>query len=171
MKKSLLSIIIIAFGLSFANAEQVVSTKGFKEKIAQAAGAKGVFAPNENFPKDYFLISKNLPFLVGYSLHHPQSSTLNLSQEQIDKILAVKKVTVPKVLKMAKRIKTLELKLADNMQSKDVDVEAQYPLVDEIAQLKTQLTKAHLKCIKSVRNILTDKQFETLKNYVAKQGK
>ncbi|PID66448.1 MAG: hypothetical protein CR975_02775, partial [Gammaproteobacteria bacterium] len=88
-----------------------------------------------------------------------------------DKILAVKKVTVPKVLKMAKQIKTLELKLADNMQSKDVDVEAQYPLVDEIAELKTQLTKAHLKCIKSVRNILTDEQFETLKNYVAKQGK
>ncbi len=37
------------------------------------------------------------------------------------------------------------------MQSKDVDVEAQYPLVEEIAQLKVQLTKAHLECIKSVK--------------------
>ncbi len=171
MKKSLLSLVIVAFSLSVVNAEPVVNNEGFKGKIAKVAGEKGVFAPNENFPKDYFLISKNLPFLVGYSLHHPQSSTLNLSQEQIDKITAVKEVTVPKVLKMAKKIKKLELKLVDNMQSKDVDVEAQYPLVDEIAQLKVKLTRAHLKCIKSVRNILTDEQFETLKNYVSKQGK
>ncbi len=172
MKKSLLvGIVITALGLSFAHAEPVVSTKGFKEKITEAAGKKGIFAPNENFPKDYFLVTKNLPFMVGYALHHPQSSTLNLSQEQIDKIVAIKETTVPKVLEMAKKTKTLELELTDNMQSKDVDIEAQYPLLDEIAQLKLQLTKAHLKCIKSVRNILTDKQFEILKNYVSKQGK
>lgn len=171
MKKTLLSIVILSLGLSFANAKQVISTKGFHEKLAKVAGEKGVFAPNENFPKDYFLVPRNLPFMVGYTLHHPRSSELNLSQEQIDKIVKIKETTVPAVIKMAKKIKALEIKLATNMESKTVDIEAQYPLVDEISQLKIQLTKAHLQCIKSVRNILTDKQFETLKQYVSPTGK
>lgn len=171
MRKNLLNITILALSLSFANADQVISTKGFHDKLAKVAGEKGIFSPNENFPKDYFLVPRNLPFMVGYTLHHPQSSTLNLSQEQINKILTIKEATVPEVIKMAKKIKGLELELAKNMESKSVDIKAQYPLINEIAKQKAELTKAHIKCIKEVRNILTDKQFETLKNYVSSKGK
>ena len=37
--------------------------------------------------------------------------------------------------------------------------------VDEIAKLKTELTKAHLECIEHVKAILTDEQYEELLDY------
>ncbi len=166
MKKIILSLSVIAIGASLANAKPNVDNSGFHAKIAKVAGEKGVFGFKEDFPKDYFLVPKNLPYLVGYSLHHPQSSSLNLSKDQLQKIKKVKKTTVPAVLKMAKAIKKLELELEKNMEDKNVDLKAQYPLLEKIAKKRVELSKAHLECIKKVRNILTDKQFETLKKYM-----
>ncbi len=166
MKKIILALSVIALGVSVVNAKPNVDNKGFHEKIAKVAGEKGVFGFKEDFPKDYFLVPKNLPYLVGYTLHHPQSSSLKLSKEQLEKIKAVKKSTVPAVLKMAKELKMLELKLEANMEDKNVDLKAQYPLLEKIAKKRVELSKAHLKCIKSVRNILTDEQFKRLKEYM-----
>ncbi|PIE45063.1 MAG: hypothetical protein CSA45_04680 [Gammaproteobacteria bacterium] len=168
----LLPLLAIAFlGLTAVNAEPVVDTKGFHDKLAKVAGEKGIFAPHENFPKDYFLVPKNLPFLVGLSLHHPKSSELNLSKEQIEKIKAVKKVTVPTVLKSAKAIKALEWELANNIVVKKMSAESQYNLVEKIANLRTELTKKHLTCIERVRAILTDEQFAILSDYASKAAK
>lgn len=171
MKKVLIGLSIVALGTTLVNAKPNIDNSKMHAMLAEKAGKKGVFAPNENFPKDYFLITKNLPYMAGLTLHHPQSSTLGLSKEQIGKIVKIKKTTVPSVVKMAKKIKALELEVAKNMENKNVDLKAQYPLLEKIAKQKIKLSKAHIDCIKKVRNILTDKQFETLKNYVSKMKK
>lgn len=161
----------LALGLATAlMAKPNIPNTEMKAKISEIAGKKGVFAPHEKFPKDYFLISKNLPFSVGLTLHHPESSTLELTKEQIAKIQEIKGTTIPVVIKSAKEIKALELALSDKMVkgAKASDMGAE---VDKIATMKATLTKAHLKCIESVREVLTEKQRKTLLSYAGKKMK
>lgn len=159
----------LALGLATAlMAKPNIDNSEAKANLTEIAGKKGMFAPHEVFPKDYFLISKNLPFLVSLTLHHPESSTLELTKEQIDKIQEIKGATVPVVIKSAKKIKALELALSDKMikgaKASDMGKE-----VDKIAALKAALTKAHLKCIQSVIEVLTKKQREMLLSYAGKR--
>lgn len=166
---------IVSIGLALGLATVLmakpnIDNSEFKANLSEIAGEKGVFAPNEVFPKDYFLIGKNLPFSVGLTLHHPESSTLELTKEQIAKIQDVKSVTMPVVIKSAKEIKAFELTLSDKMVkgAKATEMGAE---VDKIATLKAALTKAHLTCIESVRNILTEKQRKILLSYAGKKMK
>ena len=136
-------------------------------KLEKMAGDPGAFTPKENFPKDYFLIPKNLPYLVGLSLYHPASSNLELTKKQIDALLKIKNEVTPSVAKKALKIKELELKLVHEIalkykskSAKDLD-----KIVDEIAKLQSELTKAHLRCIEKVKSILTKEQYEELLDY------
>ena len=138
-----------------------------KAKIAKMAGKSSPFNHNEVFPKDYLLIPKNLPYLVGLTLYHPMSSTLGLSKEQIGKIVKIKKVTVPEVLKTAKKIKTLELDLVKMIQ-KEAPIEELDAFVDKIAAMKKALTKKHLRCIRAVRAILSKEQRKKVFAYASK---
>ncbi|WP_292655384.1 hypothetical protein [Nitratifractor sp.] len=166
--------ILIGLGLSVATllmAKPNLPMGDLKAKLSQVAGEPGMFVRGkENFPKDYFLVPKNLPFLVGLTLFHPESSTLGLSKEQIDKIVAIKNKTVPMVVKTAKDIKMLELKLAQNIAIDNQSPEAQDEIVDAISKLRTELTKAHLRCIRAVRDILTKEQYEKLLKYATRKG-
>jgi len=54
----------------------------FKAMMLQKAGPVGPFAGSEDFPKSYFLIPKNLPFLVLMTLSHPIGEKLNLTDAQ-----------------------------------------------------------------------------------------
>ena len=65
-------------------------------KLEKMAGSAGPFTVKDNFPKDYFLIPKNLPYLVGLSLYDPSSSKLNLTQKQIDALVEIKKQLLQK---------------------------------------------------------------------------
>jgi hypothetical protein len=151
---------------SLLMAEPNVPVGNFKAKLAKMAGKKGEFnLGSENFPKDYFLVSKNLPFLAGLTLHHPKSSTLGLSQEQISKIEMIKKKTVPPIVKKVKDIKMLEMQLAKNIAIDSNTPQSQYKIVDAISQLRTELTKAHLECINNVRAVLTKEQYKKLLDY------
>jgi len=147
-----------------------VDKKAMKAKIAKMAGEVSPFNKNENFPKDYFLIPKNLPFALGLVLHHPESSTLGLSKEQIDKLVTMKKDKKPAIVKESKEIKKMELALLDLLEkgegtNKDVTKEMS-ELVDAIAKKKAELTKAHLKCVIDVQNVLTKEQREKVGSYV-----
>ena len=163
------NIVIVGLSLvvtSLLMAEPNVPGGNFKVKLAKMSGKKGEFnLRSENFPKDYFLVSKNLPFLAGLTLHHPQSSTLGLSQEQISKIEMIKKKTVPPIVKKVKDIKILELQLAKNIAIDSNTPKSQYKIVDAISQLRTELTKAHLECINNVRAVLTKEQYKKLLVY------
>lgn len=158
-----------------ADANIPMDKKAMKEKIAKIAGATSPFNKNENFPKEYFLIPKNLPFALGLVLHHPQSSTLGLSKEQIEKLVSIKKERKPIILKEAKEIKKMELSLLELLEKgegnqKDVSDEMS-KLVDSIAKKKAELTKKHLKCVIDVQNILTKEQRERVGKYINQKPK
>ena len=74
-------------------------------KLEKMAGDPGPFMGKESFPKGYFLIPKNLPFLIGLALYHPASSNLKLTKEQIAKLLKYKNEATPKLAKKALKIK------------------------------------------------------------------
>jgi len=67
----------------------------------------------------YFLVPKNLPFAIGITLHHPRSSELGLSKEQIEKILELKKSKMGAIVKSAKEIKGLEFKLLSMLEAQE----------------------------------------------------
>jgi len=159
---------ILTLGLSLGvatslMAEPNVPRGDFEAKIAKIAGPDGEYLQGkEIFPKDYMLVHKNLPYFVGISLFHPQSSNLELSKEQLNKLNKLKKNTVPNILKISKDIKVLELSLANNIVEKRKDAKSQYEIVDAISKLRTDLTKAHLRCLNSVQDVLNKKQYKKL---------
>jgi len=163
--------IILGFSLVVSTAlmsEANIPIGDFSAKLSKMAGEQGQFyVGKEDFPKDYFLVPNNLPFLAGLSLHHPMSSTLNLSDEQIKAIQEIKKRTIPPVVKSSQDIKRLELKLAQNIAIDTNTAESQYEIVDAIGKLRIALTKAHLQCINDVRAVLTAEQYTKLLAYGA----
>jgi len=134
------------------------------KKLAQMAGEKSPYyrAEKEAFPKDYFMVNQNLPFLVGVSLFHPQSDKLKLSKEQLEQLVKMKNTTVPAAAKIAKEIKGMELELAKAMVEEHKEPKSQFELVEKISKLRTDLTKAHLQCIYDIQNVLSEEQFKTL---------
>ena len=171
MKKTIILTLAVSLTtLLMADANIPLDKKAMKAKIAKIAGEPSPFNKNENFPKEYFLIPKNLPYAIGLVLHHPQSSTLNLSKEQITTLVKMKQDKKPAIVKTAKVVKDLEIKLLgllevnEGNQTKVSDEMSK--LVDEIAGKKAELTKAHLQCVIDVQNVLTKEQREKVGAYV-----
>jgi len=164
MKKiALLTTISLAMATTIMAQPNMQMGEGAK-KLAQMAGDKSPYyrVQKEAFPKDYFMVNQNLPFLVGVSLFHPQSDELKLTKEQLDKLVAMKNKTVPAAAKVAKEIKALEMQLAKAMLEEHKEPKSQTELVEKIAKLRTDLTKAHLHCIYEIQNVLSAEQFKTL---------
>ena len=136
--------------------------KQHKAQLNVAATAKGPYAAYDRWPKDYFLIPQNLPFMVGLSLYHPGNAALELSQKQKTAVHAIRNRTVPAVLVMADAIKKKELELAEKLVVQKRNPENLYELVDEIAVMRANLTKAHMACIYDVQNVLNEKQYAAL---------
>ena len=136
-------------------------------KMEKLAGPAGPFTTKENFPKDYFLMPKNLPYLVGMTLYDNSSANLKLSKEQIDAILKIKESLMSKAVDKALVIKKLELEMMQQISFKHKGPKAAdfYPKVDEIAKLRAELTKIHLDCIEKVKAVLTPEQFEEMLDY------
>jgi hypothetical protein len=136
-------------------------------KMEKMAGPVGPFTAKENFPKDYFLIPKNLPYLVGMTLYDPSSSNLKLSKKQIDAILEIKKELMANAAQKALTVKNMELDLMRKVtfEKKDIKAKDYYSTVDEIAKLRAELTKIHLDCIEKVKAVLTKEQYEEMLDY------
>ena len=136
-------------------------------KMEKLAGPAGPFTTKENFPKDYFLMPKNLPYLVGMTLYDSSSANLKLSKEQIDAILKIKEELMSRAVEKALVVKKLELEMMQQISFKHKGTKASdfYPKVDEIAKLRAELTKIHLDCIEKVKAVLTPEQFEEMLDY------
>jgi hypothetical protein len=162
--KKLALIAIIALSSSLMAKPNMEKTPEGMKKLSAMAGEVGPYfrGTKEAFPKDYFLVSHNLPYLVGAALFHPQSDTLNLKPEQLKKLQQMKKTIVPVSAKLAKEVKALELELANYIVVDKKSPESQYELVEKIAKIKTDMTKAHLSCIHDVQQLLSPEQFDTL---------
>ena len=152
---------LTTFGMAKANMEK--SPEGMKKLAAMAGDMSPYYrVQKEDFPKDYFLVSQNLPFLVGTALFHPNSDTLKLSKEQLTKLAEMKKTIVPISAKMAKEVKVMELELAKAIVAERKDPKTQKALVEKISDAKENMTMAHLDCIHTVQNLLSKEQFEIL---------
>ena len=135
----------------------------------------------ENYPKKEFvkLINKmqtdskinalkNSPFLINIDalphltkilIQNWDKEALNLSKEQKEKLLVVRKETMSGVKKIKKALKPLQSELMDLMYE-GADLKVLQSKVDEIAKLKAKATMIHLKCLKDSIEILTDEQME-----------
>jgi len=166
MRKKIILTTVISLVLSstlIAKPNMEKSPEGMKKLAAMAGEISPYYrAQKEDFPKDYFLVSQNLPYLVGTALFHPNSDTLKLKSEQLKKFQEMKKTIVPVSAKMAKEVKAMELELAKKIVEDSKDPESLNALVDKIAKAKADMTKAHLKCIYDVQKTLSKEQFETL---------
>jgi len=133
-------------------------------KLAKMAGEKSLYyrAAKEDFPKDYFLVSQNLPFLVGKSLYSPNSDSLKLSKEQLDKIIKLRDKTVPAAAKAAKEIKALETALAKSILKDKKSPKELETFVSKISKMRSALTLAHLDCIHDIQQILSPEQYAQL---------
>jgi hypothetical protein len=158
---------ILIFGVSVAAEPNLPSPVEDVVKMEKMAGSVGAFTTKESFPKDYFLMPKNLPYLVGMTLYDSSSSNLELSEEQINAILKIKKELMSEAAKKALVVKKLELELMQKVsfKHKTPKMSEFYPMVDEIAKLRAELTKIHLNCIEKVKAVLTKEQFEEMLDY------
>ena len=166
MSKSV-TILMISITLFFAPvcAEQIPDDVGeFKASLSRKAGPTGPFAGHENFPKSYFLIPSNLPFMVGLTLHHPMRSRLNLTEQQVNAIKQIKQKQMPEVIRLAGQIKQMEVALADRF-IEGAETPEMETSVEKIGELRVQLSKRHVQCIEQVKNILNGEQFKTLLSY------
>jgi mono/diheme cytochrome c family protein len=173
MKKiALLTTLTLTFSISLFAQPNMQMGEGAK-KLVKMAGEKSPYyrASKEAFPKDYFMINQNLPFLVGVSLFHPNSDELKLTKEQLDNLLKMKNKTVPSAVKIAKQIKIMEFELANAMIQEHKEPKTQYELVDKISKLRTDLTKAHLQCIYDIQKVLSPEQFKTLMTLATQKPK
>jgi galactose-1-phosphate uridylyltransferase len=170
MKKLTIStLLLVAISSSLmAKANMEKNPEGMK-KLQAMAGEMGPYYRHkkEAFPKDYFLVGNNLPFLVGAALFHPQSDTLNLKPEQLKKLAEMKKTIVPVSAKLAKEVKAMEMELVKGIVEDKKTPDELAPLVDKIAKAKANMTKAHLSCIHDVQKLLSDEQFSTLLKLVS----
>ena len=109
-----------------------------------------------------FLINReNLPHLTGLLIKNWDKAALGLSDEQKEKLLVIRKETQEGVKKLKMKIDELEAEVIEAMIDREASstVESQ---VDEIAKLKAEVTKIHLKCISNTTSSLSDEQIEFL---------
>jgi len=172
MNKRLITLTLILGVSTILYAKPNMSKDNLVKEIQKIKGEAGMFTKGEEeFPGDYFLIRKNLPYLVGLTLFHPESSSFGLSKEQIDKIWKVKEKTIPKVFKYAKEIKELELKLAQNIAIDFKPAKSQFALLEKIANLRLGLSKIHLECLNNVQDILSKEQYKKVLTFATQKKK
>ena len=109
-----------------------------------------------------FLINQEeLPHMTKVLMENWDKGTLALSDAQKEKLLVVRKETMTAVKAVKKQVKVLEADIieamVDGVELKSVDGK-----IDEVAKLKAQATRAHLKCIADTIAILNDEQMELL---------
>jgi len=109
-----------------------------------------------------FLINQEgLPHMTKALLHNWDKSTLGLNAEQKEKLLVVRKETMSAVMKVKKQVKVLEAEIIEAMVDGE-EPKSVYSKIDNVAKLKAQATRAHLKCISDTIGILSDEQMEFL---------
>ena len=105
-----------------------------------------------------FLVnSEGLPHMTKLLVQNWDKAKLGLTPEQKEKLLVVRKETLSGVKKIKKQLKTLEAEIAEAMIDRE-DPQSVYKKLDEIAKLKLEASKIHLKCIAQTTTILSEEQ-------------
>jgi len=111
-------------------------------------------------------VLKNSPFLVNVEglphmtkllVQNWDKAKLGLTPEQKEKLLVVRKETLGAVKKIKQQLKPLEDEIAEAMIDRE-DPKSVEKQLEQIAQLKLEGSKIHLKCIAETTAILSEEQ-------------
>jgi len=134
----------------------------------QAANGMNTQAPSQKMMKkgnkkaaSPFLITVGLPHMTKLVKQNWDNPKLNLTAEQKEKLLVVRKTTIGGVKVVKPQIMQLQRKIKQ-MTMSGADISKISPLIDQVAVLKADASKVHVKCIHDTKNILTKKQIAYL---------
>ena len=153
MWKTMLKYVLAVVAIAVLNCPAPV----FAEEAQAHDEATAVKAP----ARKPFLVAGKMPHLTGVIKQHWDDPALDLTPDQKEALLEIRKATMSAVMGAAKKLEPLESSLAEQaMNATPPDQLA--PLVDTIAGLKTEATMAHLKCIHDTIEVLDERQLATL---------
>jgi hypothetical protein len=109
----------------------------------------------------FLLNSRALPHMTKVLVENWDKGTFALNVEQKEKLLIVRKVTLTAVKNIKNQIKVLEKEIIEIMFDGE-DVKNADSMLEQIATLKIEASKVHLKCIADTIEILNDEQMELL---------
>ena len=105
-----------------------------------------------------FLVNNaGLPHMTKLLLENWDKAKLALSDDQKSKLLVVRKNTMGGIKKLKGKIIELENEIAEDMMDRE-DINTLDEKIEEIAKMKIEATKIHLKCISDTTTILSDEQ-------------
>jgi len=113
---------------------------------------------DERFPADYFMVHKNLPHYMQIFREFGDDKNLDLSDKQKAKLQKLQEEVVSVVTNKATQIRDLELALQKGVVLENKTSEQTKDVLEEIATLRLEMTKAHIGCIHEVKKVLTQKQ-------------
>lgn len=109
-----------------------------------------------------FLInSENLPHFTKLLIQHWDKAKLGLSDIQKSQLIVIRKNTIGGIKKLKDQIKGLEFEIAEAMIDRE-SVDSVEKQLEEVAKLKTEATRIHLKCIADTTAVLSDEQIAYL---------
>jgi hypothetical protein len=108
-----------------------------------------------------FLVAGKMPHLTGMLKQHWDDPNLELTPEQKEILLRIRKNTMTAVMGLAEDLDELESSLAEQAMAA-VPPDQLAPLVDKISDLKTEATMVHLRCIHDTLETLDNRQLATL---------
>ncbi len=125
-----------------------------------AQGAGGGMGKHKKTPP--FLITGKLPHLTKMLMQQWENPELQLTEEQKSKLMVVRQDTMSGAQKLGQEIAVLEDQVAAGIDAgkKPEELES---VVKTIADLKTEATMLHLRCIYNTKAILDARQLGVLK--------
>ncbi|WP_083568786.1 Spy/CpxP family protein refolding chaperone [Arcobacter sp. LA11] len=111
--------------------------------------------------KPPFLITGMMPHYTMDIKNNWNNKELALNETQKEKLLVVRKDTMTSVISIKKQIAPLEKEVSSKIISGSKPSELM-GLVEKIAELKADATKAHLSCLYRTQNILSKEQLKVL---------
>ena len=109
-----------------------------------------------------FLINReNLPHFTKLLIQNWDKAKLGLSDEQKQKLLKIRQETLSALKAIKFKLQPLEEEVAEAMIDRE-DPQSVEQQLQEIAKLKLEATRIHLKCIAETTAVLTDEQIEVL---------
>ena len=105
-----------------------------------------------------FLVNhEGLPHMTKLLIQNWDKAKLGLTKEQKEKLLVVREETLSAVKALKKQLKPLEASVAEAMIDRE-DPKSVEKTLEQIAKLKIEGTKVHLKCIAETTSILSEEQ-------------
>ena len=105
-----------------------------------------------------FLVNhEGLPHMTKLLVQNWDKAALGLSKEQKQKLMIVRKETLSAVKKIKEQLKPLEDEISEAMIDRE-DPKTMDKNLSEIAKLKLEASKVHLKCIAETTSILSEEQ-------------